>query len=74
MAYSLDQLMTALRNADAAGDVDGAKRIAQLLSSNPTSQPQQEPSLAQQAGDFLTGGQSGTQIAEEAGRGLPKAS
>lgn len=70
MAYSRDQLMTALRNADAAGDVDGAKRIAQMLSSNPTPQPQQEPSLAQQAGDFLTGGQSATQIAEQAGRGL----
>lgn len=34
-------------------------------------QPQQpEPSLMQRAGDFLTGGQSSGQIAEQAGRGL----
>lgn len=31
---------------------------------------QQEPSLMQRAGDFLTGGQSAGQIAEQAGRGL----
>lgn len=29
--YSREQLMTALRNADAAGDVDGAKRIAVMV-------------------------------------------
>ena len=28
MAYSREQLMTALRNADAAGDTEGARRIA----------------------------------------------
>lgn len=33
MAYSREQLMTALRNADAAGDTEGARRIAQMLSS-----------------------------------------
>ncbi|MBF1856201.1 DNA transfer protein, partial [Escherichia coli] len=31
---------------------------------------QEEPSLMQQAGDWLTGGQSAGQIAEQAGRGL----
>jgi len=37
-----------------------------------TKQPQQqeEPSLLQQAGEFLTGGQSAGQIAEQTGRGL----
>ncbi|EAT3172115.1 DNA transfer protein [Salmonella enterica] len=38
----------------------------------PTNQEEQQPnhSLAQQAGDWLTGGQSAGQIAEQAGRGL----
>lgn len=71
MAYDREQLMTALRNADAAGDTEGATRIAQMIKSQ-AAQPQQqpEPSLTQRAGDFLTGGQSAGQIAEQAGRGL----
>lgn len=74
MAYSRDQLMTALRNADAAGDTDGARRIAQMLSSSsqeapPQEQPQ-EQSLVSKATDAITGGQSAGQIAEQAGRGL----
>ncbi|MFT8211574.1 MAG: hypothetical protein ACMZI0_15180 [Symbiopectobacterium sp.] len=31
MAYDREQLMTALRNADAAGDTEGATRIAQMI-------------------------------------------
>ncbi|QLZ60926.1 DNA transfer protein [Citrobacter freundii] len=71
MAYDREQLMTALRNADAAGDTEGATRIAQMIKSQ-VAQPQQqpEPSLMQRAGDFLTGGQSAGQVAEQAGRGL----
>ncbi|MDG0490086.1 hypothetical protein [Klebsiella variicola] len=34
MAYSRDQLMGALRNADAAGDTEGARRIAAMIQSN----------------------------------------
>lgn len=57
MAYSRDQLMTALRNADASGDTDGAKRIAQMISSAPTStpQPQQDQSLLQSAEQAVRG-------------------
>lgn len=36
----------------------------------PPQQQKEEPSLMQQAGDWLTGGQSAGQIAEQAGRGL----
>lgn len=74
MAYSREQLMTALRNADAAGDTDGARRIAQMLSSGDQSTQNQsqpeEQSLVGKATDWLTGGQSAGQIAEQAGRGL----
>lgn len=48
MAYNREQLMTALRNADAAGDTESATRIAQMIRSQ-TQQPQQERSLAQDA-------------------------
>ncbi|OSK75855.1 DNA transfer protein [Escherichia coli H001] len=74
MAYSREQLMTALRNADAAGDTEGARRIAQMLSSGDQSTQNQsqpeEQSLVGKATDWLTGGQSAGQIAEQAGRGL----
>ena len=58
MAYSYEQVMTALRNADAAGDTEGARRLAQIaqgLKKQPT-QPQapvqqEEPSMF----EFLTG-------------------
>ncbi|EEC0894851.1 DNA transfer protein [Salmonella enterica subsp. enterica] len=74
MAYSREQLMTALRNADAAGDTEGARRIAQMLSSGEQSTQNQsqpeEQSLVGKATDWLTGGQSAGQIAEQAGRGL----
>lgn len=74
MAYSHEQLMTALRNADAAGDTEGARRIAQMLSSGDQSTQNQsqpeEQSLVGKATDWLTGGQSAGQIAEQAGRGL----
>lgn len=74
MAYSREQLMTALRNADAAGDTEGARRIAQMLSSGDQSTQNQsqpeEQSLVEKATDWLTGGQSAGQIAEQAGRGL----
>lgn len=54
MAYSREQLMTALRNADAAGDTEGATRIAQMIKSQEVqSQQQPEQSLMQKAGDFL---------------------
>lgn len=71
MAYSREQLMTALRNADAAGDTEGATRIAQMIRSQEV-QPQQQPeqSLMQKAGDFLSGGQSAGQIIEQAARGI----
>ncbi|EEK3038097.1 DNA transfer protein [Salmonella enterica] len=74
MAYSREQLMTALRNADAAGDTEGARRIAQMLSSGDQSTQNQsqpeEQSLVGKATDWLTDGQSAGQIAEQAGRGL----
>lgn len=74
MAYSREQLMTALRNADAAGDTEGARRIAQMLSSGDQSTQNQsqpeEQSLVGKATGWLTGGQSAGQIAEQAGRGL----
>ncbi|EGI6030641.1 DNA transfer protein [Salmonella enterica subsp. enterica serovar Mgulani] len=48
-----------------------AQQEQQGTSTPPESQPQQqEPSLMQRAGDFLTGGQSAGQIVEQAARGI----
>lgn len=44
MDYSREQLMTALRNADAAGDTEGASRIAQMIKAQGQQAPQQESS------------------------------
>ncbi|HCU4869513.1 TPA: DNA transfer protein [Escherichia coli] len=69
MAYSREQLMTALRNADAAGDTEGARRIARMLSSsNPPTQNQEQP-LEQQDGFMSDLGEA----VKETGRGLVQA-
>ena len=50
--------MTALRNADAAGDTEGAKRIAGMIKAQPQQQPEapeQEKGMLQTASDFVTG-------------------
>ncbi|MEQ9869203.1 hypothetical protein ABRP77_07960 [Pectobacterium odoriferum] len=46
MAYDREQLMTALRNADAAGDTEGATRIAQMIQSQ--GQPAQQTQTQEQ--------------------------
>ncbi|PPE57088.1 hypothetical protein [Pectobacterium brasiliense] len=57
MAYDREQLMTALRNADAAGDTEGATRIAQMIQSQgQQTQKVRDPSF--------------TDSAEQAARGL----
>ncbi|EAT0591650.1 DNA transfer protein [Salmonella enterica subsp. enterica serovar Alachua] len=69
MAYSREQLMTALRNADAAGDTEGARRIAQMLSSsNQPTQNQRQP-VEQQDGFMSDLGEA----VKETGRGLVQA-
>ncbi|EIB2810281.1 DNA transfer protein [Salmonella enterica subsp. enterica serovar Lexington var. 15+] len=69
MAYSREQLMTALRNADAAGDTEGARRIAQILSSsNQPTQNQKQP-VEQQDGFMSDLGKA----VKETGRGLVQA-
>ncbi|WP_340518334.1 DNA transfer protein [Escherichia coli] len=69
MAYSREQLMTALRNADAAGDTEGARRIAQILSSsNQPTQNQKQP-VEQQEGFMSDLGEA----VKETGRGLVQA-
>ncbi|WP_149529017.1 DNA transfer protein [Escherichia coli] len=69
MAYSREQLMTALRNADAAGDTEGARRIAQMLSSsNQPTQNQKQP-VEQQDGFMSDLGKA----VKETGRGLVQA-
>ena len=69
MAYSREQLMTALRNADAAGDTEGARRIAQILSSsNQPTQNQRQP-VEQQDGFMSDLGEA----VKETGRGLVQA-
>ncbi|HBE5760198.1 TPA: DNA transfer protein [Escherichia coli] len=69
MAYSREQLMTALRNADAAGDTGGARRIAQILSSsNQPTQNQRQP-VEQQDGFMSDLGEA----VKETGRGLVQA-
>ncbi|EPX4030931.1 DNA transfer protein [Escherichia coli] len=69
MAYSREQLMTALRNADAAGDTEGARRIAQMLSSsNQPTQNQKQP-VEQQDGFMSDLGEA----VKETGRGLVQA-
>ena len=59
MSYTNEQLMTALRKADAAGDTDGAKRIASMIQSQrqevATPEPEREGGFLQSASDFITG-------------------
>lgn len=50
MEYSQEQLMTALRAADTAGDTDGAKRIAQMVNKGSFGAPTPEK-LAYEADD-----------------------
>ncbi|HBV0297746.1 DNA transfer protein [Escherichia coli] len=69
MAYSREQLMTALRNADAAGDTEGARRIAQMLSSGDQSTQNQKQPVEQQDGFMSDLGEA----VKETGRGLVQA-
>ncbi|EKK2002835.1 DNA transfer protein [Escherichia coli] len=69
MAYSREQLMTALRNADAAGDTEGARRIAQMLSSGDQSTQNQKQPVEQQSGFMSDLGEA----VKETGRGLVQA-
>lgn len=69
MAYSREQLMTALRNADAAGDTEGARRIAQMLSSGDQSTQNQRQPVEQQDGFMSDLGEA----VKETGRGLVQA-
>ncbi|NKB39467.1 MAG: hypothetical protein GKR86_00145 [Ilumatobacter sp.] len=55
MAYTDQQLMTALRNADSAGDTDGARRIAQMIKAQRSSapaQPEPQPEPEEEVGFF----------------------
>lgn len=56
--------------APKAGDKWAEARDQFYAAYPPPQQQTEEPSLMQQAGDWLTGGQSAGQIAEQAGRGL----
>lgn len=56
--------------APKAGDKWAEARDQFYAAYHPPQQQKEEPSLMQQAGDWLTGGQSAGQIAEQAGRGL----
>ncbi|OWF22508.1 DNA transfer protein, partial [Escherichia coli] len=56
--------------APKAGDKWAEARDQFYAAYPPPHQQKEEPSLMQQAGDWLTGGQSAGQIAEQAGRGL----
>lgn len=56
--------------APKAGDKWAEARDLFYAAYPPPQQQKEEPSLMQQAGDWLTGGQSAGQIAEQAGRGL----
>ncbi|WP_124056155.1 DNA transfer protein [Escherichia coli] len=69
MAYSREQLMTALRNADAAGDTEGARRIAQILSSSHQLTQNPKQPVEQQDGFMSDLGEA----VKETGRGLVQA-
>ena len=56
--------------APKAGDKWAEARDQFYAAYPPPQQQKEEPSLMQQAGDWLTGGQSAGQIAEQTGRGL----
>ena len=56
--------------APKAGDKWAEARDQFYAAYPPPQQQKEEPSLMQQAGDWLTGGQSAGQIVEQAGRGL----
>ncbi|HHW3470817.1 TPA: DNA transfer protein [Escherichia coli] len=56
--------------APKAGDKWAEARDQFYAAYPPPQQQKEEPSLMQQAGDWLTGGQSAGQIAEQSGRGL----
>ncbi|HGE8458730.1 TPA: DNA transfer protein [Serratia marcescens] len=66
MAYDREQLMTALRNADAAGDTEGATRIAQMIQS----QAQQDTQILQDTPQPQAKEPSMMDNAEQAARGL----
>lgn len=66
MAYDREQLMTALRNADAAGDTEGATRIAQMIQS----QAQQDSQILQNTPQPQVKEPSMMDNAEQAARGL----
>jgi hypothetical protein len=52
MAYSQEQLMTALRNADAAGDIEAAKKIARMIKGG-TSETQEVSTSAPTTGEVV---------------------
>ena len=54
MSYSKEQLMTALRNADKAGDTEGARRIAGMINSYQPEQ-QAQPERESKLSDIFTG-------------------
>lgn len=61
MSYTKEQLMTALKNADAAGDTEAARSIARMIQSQSNMQPQAQPevvedkSFMESVGDMFTG-------------------
>lgn len=59
--YTREQLMQALRAADAAGDAQGAKRIAQMIDS----QPSESGSVLGAVSDFFTGADRETRATRE---------
>ncbi len=71
MSYTKDQLMTALKNADAAGDAEAARSIAKIIQSQSSMQPQAQPEVVEEksfiegVGDMFTGADRETEQTQQ---------
>lgn len=71
MSYTKDQLMTALKNADAAGDTEAARSIAKMIQSQSSMQPQAQPEVVEEksfmesVGDIFTGADRETEQTQQ---------
>ena len=62
------EIMTALRNADAAGDTSAAQRFASMIQPQPVETPQEDPSLLTGAADIA--GLAGTEMLRSGLQGI----
>jgi len=65
MSFSKEQLMTALRNADAAGDEEAARRIAQMVKSLEENGTEESPVITPTKTSFISRDEDGDRIFDD---------